>query len=62
MSEEYEHKCARCKSTATAHIGRQDIGAIERHMYVCAKCGLVFGETVASEFRKMLSDKLMPKE
>ena len=57
-----EVKCPRCAKTNTAHIGRQDIGIIERHMYVCATCGLVFGETGASEYRKMLSRRLSNEE
>ena len=51
-------KCPRCTSDKTAHIGRHDIGTIERHMYVCAECGLIFGETSASDFKKMLEEKL----
>ena len=40
---EYQTDCPRCKAQATAHIGRRDIGRIERHMHICCECGLVFG-------------------
>jgi len=47
-----ETDCPRCKTQKTAHIGRQDIGRIERHMHVCAECGLIFGITDAREWRR----------
>ena len=47
----YNSNCPRCKTTATAHVGRQDIGILERHMYICAKCGLVFGITDADDWK-----------
>lgn len=47
----FQTHCPRCTSHKTAHIGRQDIGRIERHMHVCAECGLIFGVTDWREWK-----------
>ena len=51
MSDDYRRNCPRCESRATAFIGAQDIGSIERHMYVCCECGLIFGITDPTKYK-----------
>ena len=46
-----EEDCPRCSANASTHIGRRDIGVIERHMYICSECGLIFGITDPKEWR-----------
>jgi len=55
MSDGYNRNCSRCDSEITAHLGRQDIGIIERHMYVCCECGLIFSITDPKEYKARIT-------
>jgi len=55
MSDDYQRHCPRCEARATAHIGAQDIGMIERHMYVCCECGLIFGITDPQKYKSRIT-------
>ena len=55
MSDNYNRDCPRCESKITAHLGARDIGIIERHMYVCCECGLIFGITDPLKYKARIT-------